>query len=210
MFVYTNGIETLEDSFLVEIGKENKLNVIPTKDDGPLDQLPDDLVEISKAWTTSEAANKGIVFIVDGKPYVDQDKKPILETTVSGVTYKASLESGAPVIRVTPGADAVKETEKISVQYQLVELNEDGTVKYNEINDPTTGETVSELARITSVITTTNYLYKANDDVYVLDYGLDVDLADRSADSGMFQNDVFVDLKPLWSADPDVKIYTVA
>lgn len=40
------------------------------------------------------------------------------------------------------------------------------------------------------MIITTNYLYKANDDIYVLDYGLDVDLADRSADSGMFQNDV--------------------
>ena len=28
--------------------------------------------------------------------------------------------------------------------------------------------------------------------------------------SAMFQNDVFVGLKPLWSADPDVKIYVVA
>ena len=28
--------------------------------------------------------------------------------------------------------------------------------------------------------------------------------------SAMFQNDVFVGLKPLWTAEPDVKIYTVA
>lgn len=28
--------------------------------------------------------------------------------------------------------------------------------------------------------------------------------------SSLFQNDVFVGLKPLWSADPDVRIYTVA
>lgn len=188
MFVYTNGIETLEDSFLVEIGKENTLKVIPTEEnDGP---FLGDLEEINKAWTGSEANNKGIVFIADGKPYVGQDNKPILETNVSGVTYNASFEEGVPVIKVTPGADDVNGAEKISVQYQLVELNEDGTVKYNQVEDPTTGETVSELAKITSVITATNYLYKANDDVYVLDYGLDVDLADRSAGSGMFENDV--------------------
>ena len=29
-------------------------------------------------------------------------------------------------------------------------------------------------------------------------------------DSAMFKNDVFVGLKPLWDADPDVKIYSVA
>ena len=29
-------------------------------------------------------------------------------------------------------------------------------------------------------------------------------------DSEMFKNDVFVGLKPLWSAEPDVKIYSVA
>lgn len=28
--------------------------------------------------------------------------------------------------------------------------------------------------------------------------------------SELFQNDVFVGLKPLWDADPEVKIYTVA
>ena len=28
--------------------------------------------------------------------------------------------------------------------------------------------------------------------------------------SDMFNNDVFVGLKPLWSADPEVRIYTVA
>ena len=28
--------------------------------------------------------------------------------------------------------------------------------------------------------------------------------------SDVFQNDVFVGLKPLWNADPEVKIYTVA
>lgn len=28
--------------------------------------------------------------------------------------------------------------------------------------------------------------------------------------SDMFQKDVFVGLKPLWSADPEVRIYTVA
>lgn len=48
------------------------------------------------------------------------------------------------------------------------------------------------------------------EDVQVL-HGFDsVENAKAYLDSEMFKNDVFVGLKPLWSADPDVKIYTVA
>ncbi|SMC70665.1 hypothetical protein [Sporomusa malonica] len=49
-----------------------------------------------------------------------------------------------------------------------------------------------------------------NEDVQVL-HGFDsVEHAQVYLTSGMFQNDVFIGLKPLWSAAPDVKIYTVA
>lgn len=49
-----------------------------------------------------------------------------------------------------------------------------------------------------------------DEDVQVL-HGFDsVENAKAYLESSMFQNDVFVGLKPLWSADPDVKIYTVA
>jgi len=49
-----------------------------------------------------------------------------------------------------------------------------------------------------------------DEDVQVL-HGFDsVENAKAYLDSEMFKNDVFVGLKPLWSADPDVKIYTVA
>lgn len=49
-----------------------------------------------------------------------------------------------------------------------------------------------------------------DEDVQVL-HGFDsVENATAYLDSEMFKNDVFVGLKPLWSADPDVKIYTVA
>ena len=49
-----------------------------------------------------------------------------------------------------------------------------------------------------------------NEDVQVL-HGFDsAEHAQAYLSSAMFQNDVFVGLKPLWSADPDVKIYTVA
>lgn len=49
-----------------------------------------------------------------------------------------------------------------------------------------------------------------DEDVQVL-HGFDsVENAKAYLDSDMFKNDVFVGLKPLWSADPDVKIYTVA
>jgi hypothetical protein len=49
-----------------------------------------------------------------------------------------------------------------------------------------------------------------DEDVQVL-HGFDsVENAKAYLDSELFKNDVFVGLKPLWSADPDVKIYGVA
>ncbi len=49
-----------------------------------------------------------------------------------------------------------------------------------------------------------------DEDVQVL-HGFDsVEHAAAYLESEMFRNDVFVGLKPLWSADPEVRIYTVA
>ena len=49
-----------------------------------------------------------------------------------------------------------------------------------------------------------------DEDVQVL-HGFDsVENAKAYLDSELFKNDVFVALKPLWSAAPDVKIYRVA
>ena len=49
-----------------------------------------------------------------------------------------------------------------------------------------------------------------DEDVQVL-HGFDsVEHAQAYLQSALFQNDVFTGLKPLWSADPDVKIYAVA
>ena len=49
-----------------------------------------------------------------------------------------------------------------------------------------------------------------DEDVQVL-HGFDsADHAQAYLTSALFQNDVFVGLKPLWSADPEVKIYHVA
>ena len=56
----------------------------------------------------------------------------------------------------------------------------------------------------------TKELLIRDEDVQVL-HGFDsVENAKAYLDSEMFKNDVFVGLKPLWSATPDVKIYTVA
>lgn len=56
----------------------------------------------------------------------------------------------------------------------------------------------------------TKNLLIRDEDVQVL-HGFDsAEHAQAYLSSAMFQNDVFVALKPLWSADPDVKIYTVA
>ena len=42
-------------------------------------------------------------------------------------------------------------------------------------------------------------------------HGFDsVESAKAYLDSEMFKNDVFVGLKPLWDADPEIKIYSVA
>lgn len=56
----------------------------------------------------------------------------------------------------------------------------------------------------------TKELLVRDEDVQVL-HGFDsVENAKAYLDTEMFKNDVFVGLKPLWSAAPDVKIYTVA
>ena len=56
----------------------------------------------------------------------------------------------------------------------------------------------------------TKELLLHDEDVQVL-HGFDsVEDAKAYLDSEMFKNDVFVGLKPLWSADPDVKIYSLA
>lgn len=48
------------------------------------------------------------------------------------------------------------------------------------------------------------------EDVQVL-HGFDsMEHAQEYLNSKLFQDDVFVNLKPLWSTDPDVKIYTIA
>lgn len=49
-----------------------------------------------------------------------------------------------------------------------------------------------------------------DEDVQVL-HGFDsVESAKAYLDTEMFKNDVFVGLQPLWSADPEVRIYSVA
>lgn len=49
-----------------------------------------------------------------------------------------------------------------------------------------------------------------DEDVQVL-HGFDsVEHAQAYLSSDMFKNDVFVGLQPLWTADPEVKIYAVA
>lgn len=56
----------------------------------------------------------------------------------------------------------------------------------------------------------TKELLIRDEDVQVL-HGFDsAENAKAYLDSEMFRNDVFVGLKPLWSTDPDVKIYSLA
>ena len=57
---------------------------------------------------------------------------------------------------------------------------------------------------------TSKELLVRDEDVQVL-HGFDsVESAKAYLETDLFKNDVFVGLKPLWAADPDVKIYGVA
>ncbi len=87
------------------------------------------------------------------------------------------------------------------------------TLKIDEANRPAAAKVYTDyrqpfLDTIEGALT--KDLLVRDEDVQVL-HGFDsAEHAKAYLSSAMFQNDVFVGLKPLWNADPDVKIYTVA
>ncbi|MBE6905521.1 MAG: hypothetical protein E7476_04555 [Ruminococcaceae bacterium] len=87
------------------------------------------------------------------------------------------------------------------------------TMKINSANRPAAAKVYTDfrepfLSQIPGALTK-NLLIR-DEDVQVI-HGFDnAEHAQAYLSSKLFQNDVFVGLKPLWSADPDVKIYTVA
>lgn len=87
------------------------------------------------------------------------------------------------------------------------------TMKIDEANRPAAAKVYNDYRQPfldTIEGSLTKDLLIRDEDVQVL-HGFDsAEHAQAYLSSSMFQNDVFVDLKPLWSADPDVKIYTVA
>ena len=84
------------------------------------------------------------------------------------------------------------------------------TMKIDEANRPAAAKVYNDYRQPFLEGSLTKDLLIRDEDVQVL-HGFDsAEHAQAYLSSSMFQNDVFVDLKPLWSADPDVKIYTVA
>ena len=87
------------------------------------------------------------------------------------------------------------------------------TMKIDEINRPAAAKVYMDyrgpfLQTISGALT--KELLIRNEDVQVL-HGFDsTEHAQAYLESAMFQNDVFVGLKPLWSAEPEVRIYAVA
>lgn len=87
------------------------------------------------------------------------------------------------------------------------------TMKIDEANRPAAAQVYNDyrqpfLDTIEGALT--KDLLVREEDVQVL-HGFDsAQHAQAYLSSAMFQNDVFVGLKPLWTAEPDVKIYTVA
>ena len=87
------------------------------------------------------------------------------------------------------------------------------TLKIDEANRPAAAKVYTDyrqpfLDTIEGALT--KDLLVRDEDVQVL-HGFDsAEHAKEYLSSAMFQNDVFAGLKPLWNADPDVKIYTVA
>ena len=87
------------------------------------------------------------------------------------------------------------------------------TMKIDEANRPAAAQVYTEyrgpfLEKIPGALT--KDLLIRGEDVQVL-HGFDsAEHAQAYLTSALFQNDVFSSLKPLWNADPSVKIYTVA
>lgn len=87
------------------------------------------------------------------------------------------------------------------------------TMKINDTNRPAAAKVYNDyrqpfLDTIKGALT--KDLLIRDEDVQVL-HGFDsAESAKAYLDSEMFKNDVFVGLKPLWDADPEVKIYSVA
>lgn len=101
-----------------------------------------------------------------------------------------------------------KEVSKMNVKAYL-----EITMKIDEANRPAAEKVYTDyrqpfLDTIEGAMT--KNLLVRDEDVQVL-HGFDsVEHAQAYLTSDLFKNDVFVGLKPLWSADPDVKICTVA
>ncbi|WP_343084954.1 hypothetical protein [Blautia producta] len=85
------------------------------------------------------------------------------------------------------------------------------TMKIDNANRPAAAKIYTDyrepfLKEITGALT--KELLIRDEDVQVL-HGFDsIENAQAYLNSALFKNDVFVGLKPLWSADPDVKIYS--
>ncbi len=87
------------------------------------------------------------------------------------------------------------------------------TMKIDATNRPAAAKVYSDyrepfLATIPGALS--KDLLVREEDVQVLHGFATVEQAKAYLESGMFQQDVFTGLKPLWSADPEVRIYTVA
>lgn len=87
------------------------------------------------------------------------------------------------------------------------------TMKISEKNRPAAAKVYSDyrqpfLDTINGALT--KNLLVREDDVQVLPGFDSVENAQAYLSSKLFQNDVFVGLKPLWDAEPEVRIYTVA
>ncbi|MCD8216120.1 MAG: hypothetical protein LUC97_10855 [Clostridiales bacterium] len=87
------------------------------------------------------------------------------------------------------------------------------TMKINEENRPAAAKVYTDYRRPfldTIKGALTKELLIREEDVQVL-HGFDsAENAKAYLSSEMFQNDVFVGLKPTWSAEPEVRIYSVA
>lgn len=96
----------------------------------------------------------------------------------------------------------MKVTAYLQITMKIEEANRKDAAKiYNDYRGPF-------LKTIEGALT--KDLLIRDEDVQVL-HGFDsIEHAKAYLSSAMFQNDVFAGLKPLWSTDPNVKIYSVA
>lgn len=171
-FTFTNDVKALEDSFLVESGKENTLKLVPSADESG---AGGSVSTITSKWNDAMDKYKDGTYTL---VITDRSGNDVTGTENSDGTVTYIVDGNTYVL--TPNKDG---SDGPSITYVPNDNGESDVFSYRLVDDD--GNTVLDKT------TVTNYKFKANNDAYVLDYGLNVELS-KATGNGLFENDKLV------------------